>query len=77
MGLYDTVRIQCKECKTTTEFQSKAGCCSLNYYHPSNAPLEILADLQSRKLICSGCKNLLLLHVQRSVEVFSMSDDEE
>ena len=63
MGMFDYVSFKCPSCGHTTEDQSKAAGCGLNYYHIGlednedmiAAPLEIMAEAESYGLTCSGC----------------------
>lgn len=53
MGMYDSVNIQCPNCKGTVQFQSKAGDCTLGNYTLEDAPREIQVDLDGRSEYCS------------------------
>jgi phage FluMu protein Com len=55
MGMYDSVRVPCPDCKEVIEFQSKAGECSLADYELHNAPPAILGDLDGQTCRCSKC----------------------
>lgn len=48
MGMFDSVYVPCPDCKTLTEFQSKAGECDLSSYNLGNVPGVILSDLINR-----------------------------
>lgn len=48
MGMFDSVYVACPRCGASTEFQSKAGECSLSIYSLDQAPPEILTDLYER-----------------------------
>lgn len=54
MGMFDRVHVACV-CGKSNEIQSKAGECLLNDYIPSNAPREIVNDLDGEVLECRGC----------------------
>lgn len=48
MGMFDSIFVPCPRCNASTEFQSKAGECSLTIYTLDIAPPEILQDLYER-----------------------------
>ena len=45
MGLYDTVRLQCPKCNTKNSFQSKGGECLMFSYDASDAPFNVLMNI--------------------------------
>lgn len=57
MGMYDSVHVNCPECHTVYEFQSKAGKCLLEEYPLMDAPLALLTDLYPPVATCKKCKS--------------------
>lgn len=45
MGMYDTVMVPCPKCGTESEFQTKSGPCALGVYKLSEAPVDVLGDI--------------------------------
>lgn len=67
MGMFDSVYVPCPRCTKPTEFQSKAGECSLTIYRLDQAPPEILADLYAQSgERCPECDHYF--RVQRPAE---------
>lgn len=59
MGMFDTVRVPCPKCGLEEDCQSKSGDCILGYYGLSDAPLEVLADVNRHAPnTCQGCGTL-------------------
>jgi len=55
MGMFDSLYVECPDCKESIEFQSKAGRCILSSFNLSNAPAIILADLEGQTSHCQKC----------------------
>ena len=64
MGMFDSVYVNCKECGSKLEFQSKSGPCDLNQYTINNAPPEVLIDLNMDIQECKSCHHQNQIHVQ-------------
>lgn len=65
MGMFDTVHVQCPNCRKNLEFQSKAGRCSLTDYSLQTAPVEILGDIAGDQETCDCgevCKIVVSMH---------------
>ena len=81
MGMYDTVYFTCPSCGKITEQQSKAGPCQLRQFDLKNAPLSIIADLNSDgkndRLYCNECGIRLLIPVQFSVSVREFENNQK
>ena len=67
MGMFDSVYVNCKDCGTKIEFQSKVGECCLHEYSLNDAPHEILLDLNGEIQICGNCDAYNMLKVYSSV----------
>ena len=63
MGMFDSLYVECPECCTQVEFQSKSGECILARYTPDNIPLKILTDLDGQSRSCPKCGRGVFLHV--------------
>ena len=55
MGMFDSVMVRCPICSGKIEFQSKAGACVLAEFDPTEAPEEIVADLDGEREVCRNC----------------------
>ncbi len=57
MGLFDSVWVECPNCGTTNEFQSKGSeDCYLRSFTLSNAPEDVLSDVNRHSPIsCRKC----------------------
>lgn len=64
MGMHDTLVISCPRCGEETEFQSKAGPCSMTEYQVYDAPLAILAVVAGERFDCPGCEKPFTVNVQ-------------
>lgn len=54
MGMYDTVRAECPNCKKKVEFQSKEGDCVLRDYDlPGTVPVRIAVALDDATRQCT------------------------
>lgn len=64
MGMFDRVVINCKNCNTEIELQSKAGDCQLDtYYLRDNIPEEIVNSIlkESKIVVCPQCEEVMRL----------------
>jgi hypothetical protein len=52
MGCYDTVNVPCPRCGKINGFQSKGGECRLEEYSLSEAPIDVLSDVNRHTTIC-------------------------
>jgi transposase-like protein len=56
MGMYDSVKVPCPDCKTIQLFQSKSGPCNLNEYTLHNMPVEVAIDINRHAPYkCENC----------------------
>ncbi len=55
MGMFDSLYVQCRNCSTALEFQSKAGECACNRYTLQDCPAEIAGSLDGDSETCSTC----------------------
>lgn len=55
MGMYDTVKIECPNCKGELYKQSKSGDCMLKEYTIDKVPANIASSLISNPIICYYC----------------------
>lgn len=54
--MFDSVMLACPECGTRNEFQSKGGECLLDTYDETNAPADVLTDVNRHSPVkCSKC----------------------
>ena len=58
MGLFDSVRWDCPDCKAKhmVEVQSKTGPCLLKCYDPLNVPLDMAVGMVGQRAICHKCR---------------------
>lgn len=63
MGLFDTVSIRCPACEHTTEFQTKAGDCTMSNYEGEDVPAKIRDALDGTREWCSHCGKKITLRV--------------
>ena len=56
MGMFDTLRFNCRNCGEELDEQSKSGECMLNNYTIENCPASILADLNGTIVTCNKCQ---------------------
>jgi len=61
MGCFDSVWVNCPECLTLVEFQSKAGDCALADYDLLSAPMEVLGDILNDCSSCQECGRVVSL----------------
>ena len=70
MGMFDSVIVNCPECGTAVEFQSKAGCCELKRYSHRSVPQEIAIDIDGQHQFCKACgEKVELLYPGATVRV--------
>lgn len=55
MGMFDSVYVNCPECNTQNEIQSKAGDCDLKRYHFTSVPAVIAEDISGEVVKCYAC----------------------
>jgi hypothetical protein len=55
MGMFDSLRIKCKNCGNDLELQSKAGECVLRDYDIHSCPANIAMDLSGESKECENC----------------------
>lgn len=63
MGCYDSVFVNCPQCKRRVEFQTKAGACELKKYDAGCVPPELARSLHKKTEVCKcGAKVQLRLY---------------
>ena len=82
MGLYDTVHVPCPNCGTLSEFQSKSGDCTLSNYQLSNAPADVLVDINRHAPnTCDKCGTKYFVKTEITTKAWSAvwcdEDDED
>ena len=55
MGLYDSVEVPCPKCGEEMEFQSKSGDCLCACYKLSEAPTDVLYDINRHSPYTCRC----------------------
>ena len=64
MGMFDVVLVPCPECGKKHEAQSKGGECCLGVYNLSDAPQEVLQDVNRHAPFqCDGCGNYFIVKI--------------
>lgn len=59
MGLFDSVMLPCPDCGIRNEFQSKGGACELETYDETNAPADVMTDINRHSPVkCTQCGTL-------------------
>jgi hypothetical protein len=69
MGMFDSLYVDCPNCGTTVEFQSKAGNCSCEDFNITNVPPEIALDCKDDVELCPNCSIDIGLNVQSIVVI--------
>ena len=64
MGMLDSFRINCKNCGSEIEFQSKSGPCQLNDYTIGDIAPSVAGDLDGQAASCPKCDTVVVLHTQ-------------
>ena len=75
MGMYDTVLVQCPQCSTTAEFQSKGGECDLNIYYLFETPPSVLSDVHRHgPTKCIKCDTIFHVDIKnlKSIETIEI-----
>ena len=57
MGCYNTIRIECPNCRTLVEMQSKGGSCRLKVYDGCHVPVADALALDGQRVTCPGCNS--------------------
>ena len=56
MGMFDSVYVECPQCETENEFQTKSGDCLLNKYSLNDCPDDVFADVNRHSpCTCEEC----------------------
>ena len=55
MGIFNTIMVNCPNCGSKIEFQSKSGSCILATYHISNCPEEEIEGIIGESWCCDNC----------------------
>ena len=69
MGMFDRIWVNCPNCGTLVEFQSKAGECILHDYNIYNIPAGIADDIKNDAEMCEKCGEVVSLYVKVSATV--------
>lgn len=69
MGMFDTVVVNCPNCSTIVDFQSKAGDCVLDTYKISYVPIKIALDLNGSYTECTECGESITLRCSTHVSM--------
>ena len=62
MGMFDTVVLECPNCKLEVDVQTKSGSCILNVYTITNAPMEVMADVEGVN-VCYHCQTEFMVEM--------------
>jgi endogenous inhibitor of DNA gyrase (YacG/DUF329 family) len=62
MGMYDSVYVQCPQCGTDLDFQSKAGECRGAIYTLQSAPIAVLSDVLGITEKCPKCGTFVTIN---------------
>jgi len=69
MGVYDTVLLPCPKCGELYEAQSKSGECVLATYNLTDAPSEVLENINRHAPFqCDKCGTLFYVELNVSVK---------
>ncbi len=78
MGCYDEIILYCPKCDEMYIAQSKGGECLLNRYTTSDAPIEVLGDINRHApFTCIKCKTKFKAVVQAHVFMEIVEQDED
>lgn len=72
MGMFDSVWVPCPRCGKRHEAQSKGGECELMQYELSNAPIEVLLDVNRHAPFTCDCGEKFQVRVQTTVTAQSV-----
>ena len=64
MGMYDSVMVNCPNCKEEHEFQSKSGDCYLGSYTLENVPDDVLLDINRHSPYACSCGTNFAVDIQ-------------
>lgn len=64
MGMFNYVFVDCPECNSQVEFQSKSGSCKLERFHISNLPVDEIEGVLGEIETCENCG--FIVQVQES-----------
>lgn len=65
MGMYDSVWVECPNCKTETDFQSKSGDCILAFYTLENCPKNVMKDINRHAPeTCEKCQTKFKVDIE-------------
>lgn len=73
MGMFDIVWVPCPRCGERIEFQSKGGMCILHDYEFTDAPAEVLMDLNGDEWRCTKCCALVRVRI-RGIKVIAEAE---
>ena len=60
--MFDSILVDCPECNTRLEIQSKAGKCGLEEFRINSVPLEIACDVEGEYIRCDSCETTFILN---------------
>ena len=71
MGVYDTVWAKCPKCGEDLGFQTKSGECNFSDYYLTNAPDDVMANVNRHSpVMCEcGCKYEVDIATRKILEV--------
>lgn len=73
MGCYDTVKVPCPACGVLEYFQSKSGDCVLAEYKLSEAPSDVLADVNRHApYTCINCNTVFKVELTEEMVVIKV-----
>lgn len=64
MGMYDSIWVNCPNCKKESEFQSKGGDCFLANYTLENCPNDVLKDSNRHSPNQCDCGTVFEIDIQ-------------
>ena len=70
MGLFNRIWVDCPDCGSSVEFQSKSGDCTLADYHISHMPTTDLAGIIGDVEECRSCGNTVSIGEPRESSRF-------
>lgn len=71
MGLYDTVMVACPRCGKRHGMQSKGGMCGLIDYELSEAPFDVLSDVNRHGPVTCDCGAVFCVLVKAYAELLN------
>lgn len=75
MGMFNRVWVDCPECDTSVEFQSKSGDCTLASHHITHMPIDDLAGILGDCNECPKCGNMVSIGEPRESRKYDNFSD--